>query len=112
MLGSRFIFTLAGQAIRLRRQCQLLASGASVRERLAALLMELGQRCGHELASGGKQIAMKLSCELLGEMLGAHRTTVNLELIELERRKLIARMSRQIIIVDEAGLRRLTESLF
>jgi len=47
----------------------------------------------------------------LGQMLDSHRSTVNLELLELERRGLIERASRRIVILNEAGLREVAQSL-
>lgn len=111
LLASRLLVALARRVMALRRQARLFAARASVRERLAALLVELGHRCGQELASGGKRIELKLGCELLGEMLDSHRATVNEELCELRRRGLIAREAGRIVILNETALRKLTENV-
>lgn len=109
-LGRRLIPLLAQQIRWTRRQLGLVAAGAGVRERLAALLIELGRRCGTTLPSERRRIELKLSCELLGEMIDSRRQGVNTKLKELERRGLIARNSGQIIILDEAGLREVAQS--
>lgn len=111
-LTGRMLIVLARQVKSLRRYSRYVAARAGVRERLAALLVELGGRFGQRHSSGGLGIELKLSCELLGAMLGAHRTTVNEELCELRRRGLIAREAGRIVILDEAGLRQLAESVF
>ncbi len=111
VLVNRLCVVMARQVRQLRRQARLLAARAGVRERLAALLMDLAERYG-EPTPAGLRLKIQLSCELLGQMLDSHRSTVNLELIKLERRGLIERVSRQIVIVDEARLRDLAQSLF
>ncbi len=112
LLTGRLLTAMARQVKSLRRQAQLLASQARVRERLAALLLELGGRFGQRISPNSVRIELKLSCELLGEMLDAHRATVNEELINLEHRGLIERVSRQIVILDETKLRELAQSAF
>lgn len=69
-------------------------------------------RLGQKISPNSVRIELKLSCELLGEMLDAHRATVNEELINLEHRGLIERVSRQIVILNEEGLRKLAQSIF
>jgi hypothetical protein len=44
-------------------------------------------------------------------MIDSHRSTVNIELVEWRRRGLIERRSGRIIILDEAGLQELAQSL-
>ncbi len=68
------------------------------------MLVELGQRCGRELPLGARRIELPLSCELLGQMIDSHRSTVDLELLELERRGLIERASRRIVIPERSGV--------
>jgi CRP-like cAMP-binding protein len=102
---------LARQVKSLRMHSPLVAAGSGVRGRLAALLLQLGERFGRKLNAGGLRIELQLSCELLGQMLDSHRATVNKELIELEQRGLTERVSRQIVILDEAGLRKLAENV-
>jgi hypothetical protein len=58
---------------------------------------------------GARRIELPLSCELLGQMIDSHRSTVDLGLLELERRG--QRASRRIVIVNEAGLREVAQSL-
>jgi Mn-dependent DtxR family transcriptional regulator len=48
----------------------------------------------------------------LGQLIDSHRSTVDLELLKLERRGLIERASRRIVILNEAGLQELAQSLF
>ncbi len=111
LLAGRVLMVLARQVKVLRRHSQLVAARAGVRERLAALLLELGQRFGQE-SQGVRRIELKLSCELLGQMLDSHRATVNEELMVLRRRGLVGRKDGRIVIVDEAGLRELAKNVF
>jgi len=112
LVTGRLLVAMARQIKSLRRHAQLVAARAGVRERLAAMLVELGRQCGSELPSGARRIELPLSCELLGQMLDSHRSTVDLELLELERRGLIERASRRIVILNESRLRELAQSLF
>jgi CRP-like cAMP-binding protein len=66
----RLLVALARQVKELRRHAHLVAARAGVRERLAAALVELGQRCGSQLPSGARRIELPLSCELLGQISG------------------------------------------
>lgn len=111
-LGTRLIPLLVYQIQWVRRQLKHVAAGSGVRERLAALLVELGRRCGRELPSGARRIDLKLSCELLGEMIDARRTTVNTVLSELRERGWIVRESGKWLIVQEEALRELAQNLF
>jgi len=112
LLTGQFLLALARQVKVLRRYSHYVAAHAGVRERLAALLLELGERFGQRISPKGVRIELQLSCELLGQMIDSHRSTVNLELLELEQRGLIERVSRQIVILDEARLRELAQSFF
>jgi len=111
LLTGKLLAVRAKQIRYLQRHAQFLGARAGVRERLAALLLELGQRFGQE-SQGARQIELKLSCELLGEVLDSHRSTVDLELIELRRRGLIARTEGRLVILDEAGLWELARNVF
>lgn len=112
LLTGQFLLALARQVKVLRRYSHYVAAHAGVRERLAALLLELGERFGQRIGPKGVRIELKLSCELLGQMIDSHRSTVDLELIELEQRGLIERVARQIVILDEARLRKLAQGIF
>jgi CRP-like cAMP-binding protein len=112
LVTGRLLVALARQVKDLGQHMQLVAARAGVRERLAAALVELGRRCGSELPSGARRIELPLSCELLGQLIDSHRSTVDLELLKLERRGLIERASRRIVILNEAGLQELAQSLF
>jgi CRP-like cAMP-binding protein len=112
LLSSRLLMALARQVKLLRMHSPLVAAGSGVRGRLAALLLQLGERFGQKLNAGGLRIELQLSCELLGQMLDSHRSTVNMELIELRQRGLIERTEGRIVILDEAGLEELAESVF
>lgn len=111
-LANGLIPLLARQVKQLQRQSRFFASGASVRERLAALVGELGQRYGRTLESGAQQIEPRLTYTLLGQMLDCHRATVNEEMTKLRRRGLVAREEGRIVILDEAGLGQLAQSVF
>ncbi len=111
VLTGRLVLVLAQQVKMLRRHEHLVAAHAVVRERLAALLLELGGRFGRKMSSGGLCIELKLSCELLGQMIDARRTTVNAVLSEWRRRGWIARESGKLLIVREEALRELAQNL-
>ncbi|MCL6642975.1 MAG: helix-turn-helix domain-containing protein [Candidatus Bipolaricaulota bacterium] len=110
-MAGRLLVVLARQVRMLRRHAQLVAARAGVRERLAALVVELGERVGHRTDGGGVRIELRLSCELLGEMIDARRTTVNTVLSEWHRRGWLARESGKLLIIREDTLRGLAQSL-
>ena len=85
----------------LRQQRLLVSPTASVKERLAGLLLELHARYGR---SREPLIPIRLTCELLGYLLDSHRSTVNLALQDLSRDKLIVKWNGYIKIIDEKGL--------
>jgi CRP-like cAMP-binding protein len=112
VLTSRLLQIMARQVKWLRRQSQILAHRASVRERLAALLLELSQRYGTNLKDGARQIEPRLSVTLLAQMLDNHRGTVSEALSELQRRGLIVRTGGRFVIRDAVKLQELAESVF
>jgi len=112
VLTSRLLQIMARQVQWLRRQAQILAHRASVRERLAALLLELSQRYGTNLKDGARQIEPRLSVTLLAEMLDSHRGTVSEALSELRQRGLITRAGGRFVIRDAVKLQELAESVF
>jgi CRP-like cAMP-binding protein len=112
VLTSRLLQIMARQVKWLRRQSQILAHRASVRERLAALLLELSQRYGTNLKDRARQIEPRLSVTLLAQMLDNHRGTVSEALSELQRRGLIVRTGGRFVIRDAVKLQELAESVF
>ncbi len=111
LVTGRLLVALARQVKKLRRHAQLVAARAGVRERLAALLLELGERVGHRTDAGGVRLELRLSCELLGQMIDAQRTTVNAVLSEWHRRGWIARESGKLLIIREDTLQELAQRL-
>ncbi len=111
-IGGQLLRVLAQQIYALRRHCHFYASRAPLRERLCALLLELDGRHGRLIRDGVHEIDVKLSCELLGNMLDAHRATVTEEIAELRRHGLIAMHHQRVTILDENGLRELAEGVF
>lgn len=112
VLTSRLLQVVARQVKWIRRQSQILAHRASVRERLAALLLELCHRYGTKLESGVTRIEPRLSVTLLAEMLDSNRGTVSEELSELRQRGLVTCVQGQFVILDETRLQKLAENVF
>ena len=72
-------------------------------QRLARLLLELADRYA-SYAHGIRDVAMPLSQEELGSLVGASRATVTRALNNWRRRGFVRTGQRRITIVDEAGL--------
>jgi CRP-like cAMP-binding protein len=78
----------------------------NVEERLAHILLSLGQRYGvHE--QDGLRIDLPLSQQDLAEMVGASRQMVNRELRKLAEKGLIHVERYRVTILDEQGLQNL-----
>ncbi|MEM4284316.1 MAG: helix-turn-helix domain-containing protein, partial [Candidatus Caldarchaeum sp.] len=105
------VLVLARQVKMLRRHAQFVAAHAGVPERLAALLLELGERFGRKISPSSVRIELELSYELLGQMIDARRTTVNTTMSEWQKRRWIARESRKVLILQEEALRGLAQNL-
>lgn len=110
-LTGRFVMVLARQVKMLRRHAQFIASHVGVPERLAAVLLELGGRFGQKTGSHSVRIELKLSYELLGQIIDARRTTVNSVLREWQKRGWIAQESKKVLILQEEALRELAKNL-
>ncbi|MDW8030352.1 MAG: Crp/Fnr family transcriptional regulator [Candidatus Bipolaricaulota bacterium] len=111
VLTARLLLVLARQVKILRRHARFVAAHAGVQERLAALLLALGERFGRRVSPQGVCVELKLSYDLLGQMIDARRTTVNQVLSEWRERRWIARESRKVLILQEEALRELAKSL-
>jgi CRP-like cAMP-binding protein len=74
--------------------------GVDVRRRLAMELLNLADRFG-AASPRGLSIALNLSHELLGSLVGASRQRVNEYLNEFDRDRMIFRDRRRIIIAPE-----------
>ncbi|MCS7197685.1 MAG: Crp/Fnr family transcriptional regulator [Candidatus Bipolaricaulota bacterium] len=95
---------LAGEVkelrVRLAEQAHL-----GTRERLIKLILELGEKYGRK-SDHGFVIDLELTERDLAEMLGNTREWVCKTLKGLKQRGLIAYRCRELIILDEAGLRK------
>ena len=76
---------------------------------LAKRLLWLAETCGHEVAEGCL-IDMRLSQQQLANLVGVTRESVNKQLQEWRDAEIIAMRNRQILILNEDALRRLSES--
>lgn len=82
----------------------------AVRERFARLLSLLAQSYGKK-APDGVTIDLKLSREEMAEMIGTAAETAMRLLKEFKDEKLVAVQGRQITVLNQEGLRKLSHSL-
>jgi CRP-like cAMP-binding protein len=81
-----------------------------VRERVAALLLELleshghGPSGGHGKSDGRQEIGLKLSHQDLANLIGATRETVTNEIGRLQGEKVIVVERRRIFVIDHHRL--------
>jgi CRP-like cAMP-binding protein len=94
-------FALDGQLL-LQRMADLAYE--SIEERLAHVLLSLGQRHGIR-EEENLRIDLPLSQRDLADMIGASRQAVNLELQKLTEKGLVHVERCRVIILDEQGLR-------
>jgi CRP/FNR family transcriptional regulator len=97
-------------ASRLHRTCSALedALGRDVSTRVCRSLCELARR--HGVPHGpGVRVALPLTQEDLGRMVGASREAVNRSLVALSRRGLVRTEDRRYVIPDLAALEGLTD---
>jgi CRP-like cAMP-binding protein len=81
----------------------------TVKVRLARLLLNLADMYGYSVP-GGTAIDVPLSQPELGSLVGASEVSVNKNLAEMRREKLIALPGhRRCVVRDPAGLRRIVE---
>lgn len=90
-----------------RRLCAALS--LSVRARLAAQLLDLGEH-GQDIP-GGRELALELCHHEFAALLGTTRETVSLELRRFEDEGLIARHRRRIVLLDLPRLRALVHDI-
>lgn len=76
-----------------------------VSTRLASCLLDLYQHHGSANGSGEKRIAIPLTHEELGHLIGSTRETVSLAVDQLRRAGLIQTRGRTYILTDEDALR-------
>lgn len=81
----------------------------SAHARLAALFMELSGPFGVR-DSRGVIINLKLTHREIASLIGATRETVSFAILDLRRDGLIQTEGKRVIVVDEAGLKKLRES--
>jgi CRP-like cAMP-binding protein len=81
----------------------------TVKVRLARLLLSLAEMHGYSVP-GGTAIDVPLSQTELGSLVGASEVSVNKNLAEMRREKLIALPGhRRCVVRDTAGLRKIAE---
>jgi len=85
-----------------RRLADICCKG--VRDRLTALLLELGQKYGTKKGNG-MLIDLRLTNEELAGMIGSTPETVSLVLCSLKKRGFIERDQHQIVLLNDDGLR-------
>jgi CRP/FNR family transcriptional regulator, cyclic AMP receptor protein len=88
-----------GQNLRTRME----SSGA---QRLARLLLDLAERCGHATGDG-VMLAVPLSQTDLASWVGVSRATVTRALHDWRERKLVTTQHGRMTIIDSAALRRI-----
>lgn len=107
-IAVKLLQVLAG---RLRRLSQRSEDAAflDVPSRLARSLLDLAMRFGERPpgATGGIMIALKLSQQELGELVGATRESVNKHLKEWARQGLLELDGGRLLIADIQGVRRI-----
>lgn len=96
---------LSGRLRRANEKIQDLAL-LTVRERLAAMLVDMAEREGEPMAGGvGILLPKTVSHKALSGLLGTSRETVSRMSSEFKEQKLITQKGRQLIVLDLEGLR-------
>ncbi|GAA1635858.1 Crp/Fnr family transcriptional regulator [Actinoplanes couchii] len=90
-----------------RRRTEFTAFPVQVR--LGRVLLDIATSCGEAVADG-VLIRVELSQTELASLIGAREDTVQRALRDLRRAGLVRTGYRRIVVLDEAGLRALTES--
>lgn len=103
--AAQVVALIGSSAARLDARLEALM-GRSATARLGRTLVQLAEDCG-EPCTGGLQLG-RLTHQDLAQLTSASRETVTLALGRLERRGLISKSRRQIVVRDLPGLRSLT----
>lgn len=90
-------------------QRRLDFAGFPVHVRLARVLLVLSDQHGRPVEPTGKTLGVALSHEELGMLIGAGKDAVYQAVSMLKRNGFITSAYRSIVIIDEAGLRRVAE---
>ena len=96
--------------VRSRRLASMLAIAQHhrLRDRLRLFLWELADRYGR-VGPDGVRLELKLTHELIGHLVGAHRPSVSAALARLERGGYIDRRGRRWLLLGGAGLAELID---
>ena len=77
-----------------------------VNAKLAELILDFGEQYGIK-EPDGKRISLKITHQEMANLIGSTRETVSLTLSHFRKQKLIRLQKRQVMILDEQGLRAL-----
>jgi CRP-like cAMP-binding protein len=101
----RLLHIIAGRLRSMTRKAEAMAF-LDVQGRLAYEMLDLGQKCGHQVAEG-VSIDIPLNQNDLASMVGATRESVNKALATFRSRNLIKMTGSNIILTDWGGLQRM-----
>jgi len=87
--------------------CRVAAATLSAGQRLARLLLWLGDEFGEPTGDGGRKIALGLSQDDLGAFVGASQRAVAREMKKWRRRGIVATGRRWVTVRQPDGLRRI-----
>jgi CRP/FNR family cyclic AMP-dependent transcriptional regulator len=107
-LAFRFAAMMGERRRRIERRCELLVMH-DVPARLAAVLIELGERHGAPCAEGVR-IESRTRQHDLADMIASTRTTVTVTLKNFERRGWVKVVDRRLVIADGEALKRIAEA--
>jgi CRP-like cAMP-binding protein len=108
MLAMRVLKLMGERRQRLEQRVENLLF-RSAHSRLASLFLELSVSFGVR-DSRGVIVNLKLTHKEIASLIGATRETVSFAILDLRRDQLIQTEGKRIILVDEAGLRKLRDS--
>ncbi len=102
---------LAFLSLRLRKSNDKLQDLAlkTVRQRLAAILIELAAKEGEEESDGRIVLAKTVNHRILAGLLGTSRETISRMAAELRELNLVEQRGRRIVVLDVNGLREVVE---
>jgi len=102
----RFLLAEMGGALRERHSRMVTLGAITAEERVAAFLLDLGQRF-RERGFSGERFLLKMTRTEIGALLGLTLETVSRVLSRLRQRGLIRLERREVVLCDLPGLRRL-----
>lgn len=100
----QLLAVLAGRLRRLTERTEDIAF-LRVSERLAKRLAALGETFGQALPDGGVRLALKMSQQEIGDLIGATRESANKQIRAWEQEGLLTQDHGHIVIRDVAALR-------